>query len=203
MSSQPDSPILDSTRASASQKRRDREKANIDKSSRLDKVLSSELGLDLIEGSQFGCPRSSTHPARPKCTRTSRPRKKKTKFDWSRSRPTKHGAAQSLTIMLTRNLSRLLNRETNRNPPAMAANNNNNVVGGPVSYQTSNDYPMPLFQLELRIESNRLLLAVICKARLKSAIVDRLLLQWLLFGLYVNRVQSTLSRAVKFNLYNG
>ena len=32
---------------------------------------------------------------------------------------------------------------------------------------------------------------VICKARLKSAIVDRLLFQWLLFGLYVNRVQST------------
>ena len=39
-----------------------------------------------------------------------------------------------------------------------------------------------------KIESNTAYVGVIAKARLKSAIVD---IQWLLFGLYVNRVQST------------
>ena len=38
------------------------------------------------------------------------------------------------------------------------------------------------------IESNRVYVVLSVKARLKSAIVD---IQWLLFGLYVNRVQST------------
>ena len=46
-----------------------------------------------------------------------------------------------------------------------------------------------VFRSEIHgIESNRVYVVLSVKARLKSAIVD---IRWLLFGLYVNRVQST------------